>query len=313
MAKQDLRADNEIFVLPKKKIQIKPVIWGTSWLSLMGGKGHSMAWKQDNAKLTFQIPVDGRTGALVEPLTELERKYFESDKCPLGYKAGELLANVFVTDNRNNKILKSFWTKYSYTIRKSASIIDEDTVLDTLDLSNPKDYLNYVVLRANTSLVAPNPESKYHNGKYVVVLVDEGEDEVVKASKTDRIAEAYAHYSALSQRAEKMRELLTIAYFENLNKVKPAQDASTEWLKTECNKLIQLDYGQTYLKVVKNKYEDKAFLFKCIDKGAVTVRKDGYATNDGTWLGATLAQTITYIADPRNTEMLIKLQAQVER
>lgn len=313
MAKQEFKVDNDIFYLPKRKIMVKPVIWGSSWLNLMGGKGHSVAWKQDNSKVTLQIPIDSRTGALVEPLTEAERKYFESDKCPLGFKSGDLVANKFVTNSRNKQVLQSYWTSRTYTILKSGGVINEDTVLDTLDLSNPKDYLSYVILRANKHLVAANPEQSKSSGRYILFLVDEGDDEIVKASRTDRLAEAYKHYSELSQRQEKIREFLTVAYMENIWKVKPAPDASMEWLKAEVNKLIQADSGDSYLKIANNQYEDKAFIFKCLDKDAIKMRKDGYTTNDGTWLGATLHQTVSYLGDPKNSEMRLKLIAIVDR
>ena len=120
-----------VFVLPKKKVFIKPIIRNSNWLSLMGGTAHSAAWKQDNAKFVLQIPVDKNTGALIEPLTQKEREFFESDRCNLGFNQGDLLANKYVTDQRHNKILKSYWTTKSFTIRKTTAIIDEDTILAT--------------------------------------------------------------------------------------------------------------------------------------------------------------------------------------
>ena len=103
--------ESDLFVLPNRKVYIKPVIWLSNWVSMLGGKGHSIAWKNDNTKVTFLIPIDKNTNALVEPLTLAERKYFESERCPLGFKPGDLIANQFVTDTRQNKVLKSHWTK----------------------------------------------------------------------------------------------------------------------------------------------------------------------------------------------------------
>ena len=204
--------------------------------------------------------------------------------------------------------------KATFTISKSKGVIDEDTILATLDLSNPKDYMSYAILRANIgSLVAPDAEHRYHSGRFLIYLVDEGEDDAIKATKADRIAEAYAHFTTISNQAFKMRELLTVAYLDNRSKVRPALDASPEWLKAECNKLIQYDYGDTYLKVVKENFEGKAFLFKCMEAGAIKLRKDGLATNDGTWLGANLEQSVRYLADPKNQEMMLKLQGQLDR
>lgn len=306
--------ENELFVLPKRKVYIKPVIWMSNWVSMLGGKGHSIAWKNDNTKVTFLIPIDSNTNALVEPLTIAERKYFESERCPLGFKTGDLLANQFVTDTRQNKILKSYWTKATFTINKSKGVIDEDTILATLDLNNPKDYLSYAILRANVgTLVAPDAERRYHNGRYLIYLVDEGEDDAIRATKADRIAEAYAHFTTISNQSFKMRELLTVAYLDNKSKIRPSDDASQEWLKSECNKLIQHDYGKTYLDVIKNNFEGKAFLFKCLEAGAIKLRRDGLATNDGTWLGANLDQSVRYLADPKNQEMMLKLQGQLDR
>jgi hypothetical protein len=315
MAKQMFKeVEGELaFSLPKRKIIVKPVIWGSAHKSMIGGKGHSAAWRQDNAKVALQIPEDSKTASLVEPLTEREREYFESDRCPLGYKKGELIANQFVEDQRHNKIRKSYWTRATYSITKTGGIIDEDTVLDVLDLSIPSDYLKYAILRANLKIcVAESPELKYHNARNIIVLIDEGEDETVKATKADRIAEAYAHYVTISNTQNKMRELLTVAWMENLNKIKPQKENTLEWLKAECDKIIKLDNGQTYLKVVNNQYEDKAFIFKAVDAGALIIRKDGFATNNDTWIGANLHQAVMYLKNPQNQELLMKIKAQTD-
>ena len=182
------------FVLPKRKVFVKPVIFSEGWLSAMGGKNHIAAWRQDNAKFVLQVPVDRKTGALVEPLTDKEREFFESDRAGLGFKPGDLLANQFVTDPlRHNKILKSYWTKHSYTLRKSGKI-DEESVLDTLDLTNPMDYLNYAILRANVgTLVGTNPDPRTVKGTYIVIMIDEDVDDDAKATKADKLAEAFTH------------------------------------------------------------------------------------------------------------------------
>lgn len=314
MAKEVIKPENDLFVLPNRKVFIKPVIWMSNWVGMLGGKGHSIAWRNDNTKVTFLIPIDKNTNALVEPLTVAERKYFESERCPLGFKTGDLLANQFVTDSRQNKVLKSHWTKATFTLTKSKGVIDEDTILATLDLSNPKDYLSYAILRANIgTLVAPDSEHKYWNGRYIIYLVDEGEDDVMKATKADRMVEAFTHFGSISNQAFKMRELLSVGYYDNVCKVLPAKDASQEWLKAECMKLIQHDSGKTYLNIVNNNFDGKAFVFKCLEARSIVVRRDGLGTNDGTWLAPNLEHTVRYLADPRNQEMLLKLQAQVER
>lgn len=300
------------FVLPNRIVHVKPVIWNTGWLNFMGGKSHSAAWRHDNASITLQVPIDGKTGVLKEPLTEDERKYFESDRCPLGFKEGSLLANIYVEDTRNNKVLKSEWTKRSYKVSKASGTIDEDTILDTLYLSNPTDYLKYAILRANIgSFVAPDADHKKANRKYLIYLVDEGDDDIVKATKADRIAEAYAHYATISASQTKLREFLTIAWLEKYTKVKPQKENKLEWLKSEANKLIQLDSGTSYLKLANSNYDAKAFIYKAMEVGAIKLTSGGYMTDTGMPLGANLQNAMMYLANPQNQELYIVINEKI--
>lgn len=294
------------FVLPKRKVFVRPVIFSEGWLSAMGGKNHIAAWRQDNAKFVLQVPVDRKTRALVEPLTDKEREFFESDRAGLGFKPGDLLANQFVTDPlRHNKILKSYWTKHSYTLRKSGKI-DEESVLDTLDLTNPMDYLNYAILRANIgTLVGTNPDPKTFKGTYIVIMIDEDVDDDAKATKADKLAEAFTHYASISSKPDKLREVLTIAWLEKFNKIKPSKENKLEWLKAEASKFIQMDSGESYLKVVNNNYEDKAFIYEALEAGAIKLGSSGYTTDTGMPLGVTVNHVINYFADPRNQELAI--------
>lgn len=294
------------FVLPKRKVFVKPVIFNEGWLSAMGGKNHIAAWRQDNAKFVLQVPVDRKTGALIEPLTDKEREFFESDRAGLGFKPGDLLANQFVTDPlRHNKILKSYWTKHSYTLRKSGKI-DEESVLDTLDLTNPMDYLNYAILRSNIgTLVGTNPDPRTFKGTYIVIMIDEDVDDDAKATKADKLAEAFTHYASISSKPDKLREVLTIAWLEKFNKIKPSKENKLEWLKAEASKFIQMDSGESYLKVVNNSYEDKAFIYEALEAGAIKLGSSGYTTDTGMPLGVTVNHVINYFADPRNQELAI--------
>lgn len=294
------------FVLPKRKVFVKPVIFSEGWLSAMGGKNHIAAWRQDNAKFVLQVPVDRKTGALVEPLTDKEREFFESDRAGLGFKPGDLLANQFVTDPlRHNKILKSYWTKHSYTLRKSGKI-DDESVLDTLDLTNPMDYLNYAILRSNIgTLVGTNPDPRTFKGTYIVIMIDEDVDDDAKATKADKLAEAFTHYASISSKPDKLREVLTIAWLEKFNKIKPSKENKLEWLKAEASKFIQMDSGESYLKVVNNSYEDKAFIYEALEAGAIKLGSSGYTTDTGMPLGVTVNHVINYFADPRNQELAI--------
>ena len=304
---------NELpFTLPKRKVFVKPVIFNEGWLAAMGGKNHIAAWRQDNAKFVIQIPVDKTTNALKEPLTEKEREFFESERAGLGYKPGDLLANKFVTDiNRNTPILKSFWTKYSYTIRKSG-FINEDTVLDELDLTNPVHYLNYAILRANVgSLVGTNPDPRTFKGSYVVIMIDEDTDDEAKATRGDKLAEAFTHYGTVSSKPDKLREILTIAWLEKLNKIKPNKDNKLEWLKSEIAKFIQVDSGESYLRVIKNRYEDKAFIYRAIEAGAIKLSSAGYTTDTGMPLGVTIDQVINYFTNPQNQELYLTTEQKI--
>ena len=97
-------------------------------------------------------------------------------------------------------------------MRKSGKI-DDESVLDTLDLTNPMDYLNYAILRSNIgTLVGTDPDPRTFKGTYIVIMIDEDVDDDAKATKADKLAEAFTHYASISSKPDKLREVLTIAW-----------------------------------------------------------------------------------------------------
>lgn len=317
MAKQRFEGKEELeivqsFTLPRKKILVKPVIWKSEWLP----KGHSAAWKPDNTKIVIQVPIDHRTNGLVEPLTELEREFFESEACGLGFDKGDLLANKYITDKNGKKVLRSHWSTENYKLYKKGGVIDDDTVLDTLFLDRPADYLKYAILRCNTSTefgcVAPTWEDRFRSAKFMIALVDHDFEETTRATKADRLATAYAHYVSISHSSEKMREFLTVAWMENARRTRPDVTNNLEWLKSECSKLIETDAGTSYMKIAETAYEEKAFIYQAWVAGAVKIQRDGYYSGDGTYFGPTMVHAINYLNDLKNQEMKMKIMAQIK-
>jgi len=128
------------FVLPNRRVFVKPIIKKGKWLS----EEHSGNFMYDNTKMTITVPISSQTGELIDPLTPEERAYFEDKKASgLAFEPGDL--STFKKSNPSQGTY-NYWHTYDYRLRKDQSIVDQQTVLDILDLSKPMDYIKYKVL-----------------------------------------------------------------------------------------------------------------------------------------------------------------------
>lgn len=133
------------FSLPDTKVHVKPILRSGRWLP----DGHSGSFMYDHTSITIQLPLDKDTGRLKNPLTDQEKEFFETHP-DLDMEAGDLSPH---------KKKDNFWHNFRVVIRKSDNIVNDDTILMTLDLHDPIQYLQYKVLLANSTaegnIIAP--------------------------------------------------------------------------------------------------------------------------------------------------------------
>ncbi len=303
MAKEEEKTQ-EVFELPKGKVHVKPILRSGRWLP----DGHSGSFMYDHTSIGIQVPLNKDTGKLLNPLTKAEQTFFEG-KNGLDLEPGDM--NPYRKKN-------NFWSEFSVFIRKSDSIVTDKTILMTIDLSDPVQYLQYKVLLLNTKaeggIVAPNWESRFLSGTYRVALVHEGEQSKEKSRKADLMQEAYKYLSKIDNSEEDMYDFLTIYHLEKANSKRPSHDWDKGTYKAEIQDLFDTDLKGTVdlIRDIDN-YQYKLMVHKGLKINALKMVQGGkIETVDGVPLGNNLQQAVQWLKDSRNQDEFLRLKNQIE-
>ena len=230
------------------------------------------------------IPQDVRNSYL-DKANDIERKAFEEEfQLPSG------TLNFY---NRENP----YWAKYRVKLGKEGKV---------LDLSKATDYIEYKVLLANKRIIAPSWEDRFKSGEYKFALVDEDEQIKTQANKTEILKNAWKHFGKLEDSVEDMQFILgTTNKKTTSNKI--------EFLRSEVGKMIETNVNQFLAIVEDPKFKIKIFIEKCLNKNILERNSNsGYALKGGDEIGRTLQETISFLENPKNQDIYLKLKAQIE-
>lgn len=296
--------ENVPFELPNVKVHVKPIVRRGRWLP----EGHSGAFMYDHTALGIQVPVDRQTGRLKNPLTKAEQEFFENH-AGLDLKQGDL--------NPYRKV-DNFWEEFRVSVRKNDSIVTDESILMTLDLSSPMQYLQYKVLMSNTNpaggVVAPSWQDRFLSGTYKVALVHEGQQNIEKVKRADMMKKIYKHLAKIDSSEEAMFDLLTVYYLENGKSKRPSEDSNKEFYYSEIQDLIDNDpEGLSAIVDDADNYEYKLLIHRGLKIGALVMNSgDKIETVDGRPVGNGLKQAIQWFKDDRHQDDYLTLKNQIE-
>ncbi len=270
--------------LKNKIIQVKPIVKDTTWL----GKGHDGEFMFTGTKFSTQLPISRTSGQFIHIMDKEEQKAFEKE---LALKDGDL---SFYSRQ------SPFWSKFRVELDKDGK---------TLDLSKPYDYIAYKVLKEDRR-VAPSWHERYSSGEYKFALVDEVEETLVEATKTDVKLEAYKIFAKISDNIERMQDLIKVI---TGNRTKSNK---AEFLKTEIEKLIEKDAKGFVATYNDPNLNMRILIEKALNVGALerTTTK-GYklrGTEDADEIGDNLTDTIAYLLNKANSDILLRIKSQIE-
>lgn len=304
MAKKEEAVKAGSFSLPNTKVHVKPILRSGRWLP----DGHSGSFMYDHTAMGIQVPIDRKTGRLKTPLTEEEMSFFENS-AGLDLEKGAL--NPFKKND-------NFWEDFKVSIRKSDDIVTDDTVLMTLDLSKPLEYLQYKVLLTNSTpqggLVAPSWDERNKSGTYRVVLVHEGQQKAEKVKRADKMEKIYKYLSKINNSEEELYDLLTVYYLQGGKTKRPSEDSSKSFYKSEIQDIIDEDIDGI-LEVIEDakNYEYKLLVHRGLKIGALKmVGSNNIETVDGLPVGTGLQQAIQWFKDDRHQEEYLRLKNQID-
>lgn len=267
-------------ILKNKKIIVKPIFRNNGNFP----KGHDGEFMFTDTVWSTDLRPEPGTNRYKAILTEEERLVFEKT---LNLEPGSM---SFYKKT-------GFWPKFRVKLTKEGK---------TLNLSEPLDYLEYLVLLADRR-VAPNWNAKYDSGEYKFALVDEDETIKDNVNKSDLNKKAYKYLGKIEDSVEDMTMVIRLAS----NKIVKSKDV--EFLRSEVQKIIDSNI-KGFVEVMEDKsFGTKAFINKALDAKALdrTV-KGGYALKGGDEIGRTLSETVEFLESNKNQDIFLKLKAQID-
>lgn len=279
--------------LRKKKVIIRPIRRKGGWVP----ETHDSSFMNDGANMGIVVPVT-HGNVIVDPLYDFVKDDEYDDKKLFAREIG-----VEDETRLNVHVKKNYWVGNTVSLNRNGL---------TLELSNPIDFIKYIILRSDTARIAPNWKSRFEKGTYKFAMVAEGEEIEAKVTKVDDVKEAYKLFGKIDYSVTKMKDFLYVYYLIKKEAKKPPREASVEWLKAELGRIIDEDL-QLFLEILKDKaYDTKLLIQKSTNCGALIRKKHLYYVPGADKPVGVLDDVIEFINDSRNQDFEMKLIQQVE-
>jgi len=270
-------------ILIDKKVKVEPIKRGNEWLPT----GHDGEFMYTDAMWSMDLPVIASTGMRRAIFTREEQKLIEKE---LNLPEGDL--SFYDKD-------KGFWA----TNKKArVSLGKEGLVLNLMDLM---DLIKYKILKENKT-IAPSWAERFNSGSYKFALVDEDEKSKESNTKYELMKEVYVNFGKMESSARKMQNVLKLYGKKTTN-------MDLDFLRGEVQKLIDKD-AKEFVKIVS----DKHFNMKVLIEEGLAVRaiernsSKAYVLAGGDLIGRTLQETIEWMENPSNSDIVLKIKAQIE-
>lgn len=194
---------------------------------------------------------------------------------------------------------KSIWRGYQAYLGKQDR---------KLNLSNPKDFLDYLVFLQAPNMVAKdeyealevNPETRF-------MMVNKDHEIKSKKSKIDKEKEAFDAYNKLSMKDNGYRDFLLVYG----KMVTPS--ATKDWMQGQIYDIMK-EKPEIFMEIIKDPdFDMKSLIQKAlICKALIKSGKTGYALSGGKGIGDTIQETLDYLKDKENNTELITIMGKVE-
>lgn len=275
------------FTPSKEMVVVEPIMKARN--PLVNDPDHEAYFLFNTAKIEYMLPVD-RNNNLVNPFSSKE----EQD-----WLEKELDVDLNIYKQKDN-----FWHRHKVRLGKDSR---------KLNLQNPKDYLDYLVLRSNPLYIAPSADKRLARATYRYAMVSEGYQVAEKAKKSNTKKEAYKAAAKLeAQGKEAMVDFLRV-YGQ---KVSPA--SKIDFLVGQVDDIIENDIDG-FLAIIKNQedYEIRLLVEKAVEAGAVLKQGRKYFLPGGDALcgsgeAPVISSVITYLKSPANEDILDMLTARID-
>lgn len=272
----------------------KSGIWGNNPKHVLAG---GMA---EGSIRRFTVPRYS-SGIFVPVLTKEEKDFLEE---VMGLEKDAL--SIYLRTN-------NFWDNSTEGGINTVTLTKENTILD---LSNPEDYIRYKILLANKTQIAPSLQALEDSPKatYQFVLIREG-DETKNAKKNMTYSmQCYMEYGKIEDNIDKLRLII-----ESIDGRPTSPNSKLDDLQVKIHELIQLN-SKLFLKVVTDPLLDtKVLIKKCVEKGLIARRGNGYYMRDNNMPlcndneDPTLNIAASYLNLAKNQDLKFSLEAKLKQ
>ena len=294
--------------LKNEKVSVRPIESSGKWSTLLvkGQDKKKDPFMYNKVKRSYQVPLNDfrRGGGVKIILDDQKRRLIEkyAIKYPEGMTQKEFFENELGVDLNPNKPVKdgNFWRVDK---RGRVTMTKEGLVLD---LSLSIDMLKYHILLSNTKLISPSYDNRLLKATFEFMIVDDGKITSKKVEEAQLKAKAYIKYAEITSNTEKM-----VGFIRSIGRTIPTTH-SDDWLKSEILAVLE-DGTANFLAIIDHpQYDAKIFVQRAIDSGAVKkMNNRRYVLDNGIELGD-LVDTISYLSDPENQEVKMRITAQIE-
>lgn len=246
-AGRSIIAERSGFSLPNKKVTIKFYAKPTA---MVQDENHKLFGRMGpRTKKAYQLPRTER-GSWINPFSSQEERMALEEM--LNFPKGWL---------NTSSLGSCFFDEYFVQLGKN----DEP-----LDLSNPEQYLKFLVLKAQKDIVAPNRESVNNLNTYMYYIEDHEVANNNKRRLKDKRAKAYAMLGSIENNPSKMRQIL-IQKRGKSNLPDMANDA--DWLFNELSDIIdndKIDGASQFLQIIEDPHLSvKVDIYQAVSKNII--------------------------------------------
>jgi len=267
-----------------KKVRVTPIRRPGNWLK----PGHDGDFMYSGTTAKLVVNIDPNTGKFPDLLAGLEEK----EKAQLASAISKSLDELNPYKREDN-----FWAAYEVKLDRNIKV---------LDLSLPFDFLDYLVLKSNKNLVAPSASEKFSKGSYKWCLVDEEEEVQEKRKSSDKKKDAYKFLGKLEGNESRMKDFLMI-----YGKKAPF-DANKDWLVSQLDSIIDSDIDGFLAIATDANFDIKLDIEKALSAKALERKGVKYYLPGGDSIG-TLQETIDFLKDPKNSDVLMTIKARTNK
>lgn len=247
---------------------------------------HETNFKYGKATNTYVLPIINVNGRkqFMNPFHSREEQDY------LAEALGEDL-NTFKKDN-------SFLEEFQVELGKNK---------EEFDLSNPVDLLSVRILECWKDEVCLNPEDRMSKLTYKYILSEDGYQEIESEQLADRKIELMAFYKSIKTSKS------DLVSFLRMRSLQPPSSADVKWLAARVFEEMEANPTECYALITDENREWRILMDRALSARAIIVSEDGYMFRDHVDTFATNKDNaILYIKDPRNSEELQTVRAQIK-